>query len=1273
MSPPLDFNFNPDSLLTCTTVRTRTGCTAEPDLSLSLDFNFNPDSLLAYRAAAAAVLRSSPNPTDTANATTLVLMIDFYISTEIAVNKFDDAFFSSLKIPDFPPCGTLCTNDEDDPTPDDSSLSDGSFVSADFLSDVLSPAVPPAIVYSAIDDGFPPSDDRVLEDCQVLDGVSTLGSDDRPNDLPGDAEGFCLGERERVVTGPPAVGQQANCCVDAGFILAPPEWYTLLPFRSYYNQILDLIHKQPPKFSVPCNYYQPISPPTATMGVKKLTSLQAAAALGAASKKPVGKPIATYGASRKRSQSTTLVDNMSDAAFAQALAENAKLIAADGAVVSSKKVLFSDEGTITTAASSETGLTSYSGTKEVPVDPAVEKQALMAEKKARRASIVKDRKSKLVRAQFMAEYDQGKRVSAELMAEVEDLYGGLRAVNAAPQALMDDEEFDALSPDAVEALVTRMYADEIAAARIGVMSRLRGTTVRTKATRSDTEVDDYQSDETLEDAATIKTDPDWKELEPSRGRSRDAKPSAVPLVVRPRSRSKQARKEPEPRIYSKLEKDREELRRHHPEAVSAIYGDISPPLPPTKSAKRATVPSFIPVLRAGTSASLRPRRPSMVEVIDVDSDEDLDTGCRETASRRERLTVKLQALARRRAAEHQAKREAEPIDLVDTDDEDISPAAFADLVDLMDCHTSTPVSPLGETGRVSPPADLADLLSAARITKDLIDDGVSSRRSAAATRSSTIFRCRLDYVGAKRVSTGLDQLGEFVRAALGVDAHFQILPWDEGSSPAPIFDSSTLRYAAGNFRAYVQTRQVIFSQLMGNVRIRVSLDPLDFIRIISQWGASNGYKISALSCQSQMQARIGFLLNSSSFVNKADTAAAIRRHPLWAILGGFTFGLSNSKFKAENAHVWCLMVEVDKKEAVKGVKFFTALYNDESVKPPLGAQFYFYVTQYNDGNRSTRSELVQHQKQFLLTESKVCLGGFAGIDTALRLKKGTGTATLRELLCAMRNPSRPSEGLLYGVDVRVSNGTNEFDSVHIYLRFNRECRETVYGRLPTLEEDIQSVVKEEDYSLVVASLATGLYHFGGYPLMDAVQAPDDMSVSTDGVNAGRTNAVLALIRRSHREPLIVGTDYVAMRSAWLTPPPVASGAPGGGSLPRYPSEVYPSHVSTPSAVVLRRVAPIPTVTPAQGGYQLPTPSTASTFSTEAVVWQARATTRMEQMEESAITYMAKVDGIATDISAMKESNGDMMKFIKETFTVIRQNPEFGAALRSDPGVPKYDD
>jgi hypothetical protein len=74
-----------------------------------------------------------------------------------------------------------------------------------------------------------------------------------------------------------------------------------------------------------------------------------------------------------------------------------------------------------------------------------------------------------------------------------------------------------------------------------------------------------------------------------------------------------------------------------------------------------------------------------------------------------------------------------------------------------------------------------------------------------------------------------------------------------------------------------------------------------------------------------------------------------------------------------------------------------------------------------------------------------------------------------------------------------------------------------------------------------------------------------------------------------------------------------------------------------------------------------------------VVWQARATTRMEQMEESAITYMAKVDGIATDISAMKESNGDMMKFIKETFTVIRQNPEFGAALRSDPGVPKYDD
>jgi len=106
--------------------------------------------------------------------------------------------------------------------------------------------------------------------------------------------------------------------------------------------------------------------------------------------------------------------------------------------------------------------------------------------------------------------------------------------------------------------------------------------------------------------------------------------------------------------------------------------------------------------------------------------------------------------------------------------------------------------------------------------------------------------------------------------------------------------------------------------------------------------------------------------------------------------------------------------------------FFTALYNDETVRPPLGTQFYFYVTQFNGGNRATWAELVQIQKTFLLTESKICIGGFGAMDAPLRMTKGRGTVTLRELLMAMRQPDNPDEGLLYALGTNSPYFENQY-------------------------------------------------------------------------------------------------------------------------------------------------------------------------------------------------------------------------------------------------------
>ena len=594
---------------------------------------------------------------------------------------------------------------------------------------------------------------------------------------------------------------------------------------------------------------------------------------------------------------------------------------------------------------------------------------------------------------------------------------------------------------------------------------------------------------------------------------------------------------------------------------------------------------------------------------------------------------------------------------------------------------------------------LVDLLSAARLVHNTIH-GIAAG-NVAARSSSVVTRISVDYIGQRRTTPAMSQMSDFLRASVNVDSAFQIQTWDEKDAPAPIFDTSTMRYASTNFRKYIATRLSTFTHFTGNLRVKLSMSAAAFVRAMEPWCTSHGYKIKVMNCQSLHQSKIGFLLYSSSFVDQVALAASIKLHPLWATMGGFEFGLTNERFKSETDNAWCIMIECDKTKMIPAIRFFTALYNDETVRPPLGTQFYFYVTQFNGGNRSTRAELVQIQKTFLLTESKICIGGFGSMDSPMRMRKGTGTVTLRELLMAMRQANNPSATLLYGIDERLFFGEEPLPTRHFFLRFHRDFRQLIYDRLPTLEEDLKTIILPADYHIAVSCVSEGLYHFGGWPLIDPQPNGDDMSVSTAGGNPG--NHVLSLIQRSHKGvstgiPVVPSEiqSTVQRASAWATPPDVGfvhssvGGSVSGGFSVAAGTVLdfsTPSVVATPDVVMYSERMTVPgagsTLSPAAFPSLVSSPATAS-VTTDTVLWQAQ-NERMQAMEQTALVYRravrgvmgelhnqgakvdsqgAKVDFLATEIGGLKAGQAEVMEYLKHTVNALRSKSNAGSAVDS---------
>ena len=857
----------------------------------------------------------------------------------------------------------------------------------------------------------------------------------------------------------------------------------------------------------------------------------------------------------------------------------------------------------------------------------------------------------------------------------------------------------------------RKEEEERKAVRSDLIQCLRATDARVQ-NRAVTQLDSFDSEaETVPDSV----DPDW--CEPvrvrSRGRSSEARRSEA-NVVSVKKRSKSARKV----FGSPLETEaaRDQLRISHPAAALAIFGEPSPTSPPAKAARTkpgCPMISDVKPSRGYIQQRVKPPSPEVIVVDSASEDEDdllpVESASARKSHRGSGLESKIGALAARRASELAAashnswaaslakKRELLAAGVAE---KAAAAQAQADLdlktfeASLLDAENCDGVLSLEDPGiddpvlaepSTDPTAPLVDLLSAARLVHATIHGPALG--STSVKNSSVITRITLEYTGQRRTTLPMSQFADFLRASINIDPAFQIHPWDEKDPPAPIFDVSTMRYVTTNFRKYIATRLSIFSHFTGNMRVKLSMSAVEFTRLLEPWCTSQGYKLKIMSCQSLRQSKIGFLLYSSSFVDQVALAKSVRLHSLWATMGGFEFGFTGERFKSESENVWAIMIECDKTQMIRAIRFFTALYNDETVRPPLGTQFYFYVTQFNGGNRATRTELVQIQKTFLLTESKICIGGFGQMDAPLPMTKGRGTVTLRELLMAMRQPSNPEAGLLYGIDERLSYGDAPLETPHFFFRFHRDFRQLIYDRLPTLEEDIRTIIHPSDYHIAILNPNEGLYHIEGMPLIELQSNSDDMSVSTAGGNAG--NHFLTLIKRCQWSgSTVAAIPSVVQRTvqrtcAWATP--LVSAPAGVSSVYVFPvtegntldfSTPSLAGFATPDGTDSRRYVDATSIStfPTLVSFEPPT----SNNVTYTVLWQAQReqNARMHVMEESAVAYRkvvrgvmselhstsTKVDSIVSEIGGIKAGQAEVLEYLKHTVGALQNNQTFGPVV-----------
>jgi hypothetical protein len=291
----------------------------------------------------------------------------------------------------------------------------------------------------------------------------------------------------------------------------------------------------------------------------------------------------------------------------------------------------------------------------------------------------------------------------------------------------------------------------------------------------------------------------------------------------------------------------------------------------------------------------------------------------------------------------------------------------------------------------------------------------------------------------------------------------------------------------------------------------------------------------------------------------------------------------------------------------------------------------------------------------------------------------------------MRQPSNPEAGLLYGVDERLSYGDVPLVTPHFFFRFHRDFRQLIYDRLPTLEEDLHTIIHPSDYHIAILNPNEGLYHIGGMPLIELQSTSDDMSVSTAGGNAG--NHVLTLIKRCQRSgSTVAAIPSVVQRTvqrtcAWATP---LVSAPAGVSSISSSGDVFsgtegnaldfstPSLAgfATPDGTDSRRyvdatsISTFPTLVSSE-------PST-SNHVTDTVLWQAQReqNARMHVMEESAVAYRkvvrgvlselhstsTKVDSIVSEIGGIKAGQAEVLEYLKHTVGALRNNQTFGPVV-----------
>ena len=102
--------------------------------------------------------------------------------------------------------------------------------------------------------------------------------------------------------------------------------------------------------------------------------------------------------------------------------------------------------------------------------------------------------------------------------------------------------------------------------------------------------------------------------------------------------------------------------------------------------------------------------------------------------------------------------------------------------------------------------------------------------------------------------------------------------------------------------------------------------------------------------------------------------------------------------------------------------------------------------------------------------------GFGDLDAPLRLLRGKSLRTGRDLLMQIKCTQNTGDRLLLGIDALAQ------DVSQVYFRYTVNNQDEVHMRLPYFEDDLQSVVHQDDYSKLIADPAVGLYYPGNWPI-----------------------------------------------------------------------------------------------------------------------------------------------------------------------------------------------